>query len=550
MQHTASDELRRIRSQQTECDRMQAQLANGTIGLQEEHVLSRLRSQLLSAFDALDSDTQTVGEPLESAALKCIDSLQNLRSQAIKFGDLKSYGSDILVEEWSKWLQQVRTETNESLDTLRHLPDALTELASLVARARALAEGSETLSDLLADSEVEAAQSKLARIATLIEKRKSVTSIAQELSGDMLCYRGIANAIQKISASCTDAKVAWAHAEQVEWFWKHSKKPFERSLAAKQAAEARMQVRSKLSSCQSSLARATEAYRDHVKKLLSGNTTNKPAQKRKTDSLMNAVKPLGAILDAVAKIELQSKDRRLPLEQMENCTEDQNGSSAALDAKFYPFIQGIKKLEDSIYEACATSLASANSCIEVIKAAREDASERLQLSERNDKLSAELQQAEQNLSSRIRSVRQSAYLDNVNVWSNIANIRRAAERSSVYFQLASDLLETRNTYVKRPNHNEVDLPLLVDISFGIRKTLARFIELTTSGGAQAAVSGKTDTIEDRRKKRDKQTQDVLRRLQAKLDNSQSVDTQVEELTNQACSERLLARLYEGWMPFV
>mmetsp|Transcript_8023 Transcript_8023/g.14714 ORF Transcript_8023/g.14714 Transcript_8023/m.14714 type:complete len:2180 (+) Transcript_8023:151-6690(+) len=494
--------LRTIRQQQAECDSMQAQLANGAIGLQEEHVVSRLKSvtsaaigKVLSTDDKSLVATMRDTDPKKDANFltglvdlrnQCNDAIQvliDLRDLLQKYTDLKSYGDDTIVEDWLNWFQKTRKILNRALE---HDGDDLEIVAS------------------------------------------ELQEIVSALSPGVILEN-----IKREGESCTDAKRAWQNAVAIQWYWRTSGGSFERTLSSTQAIDQHSDIRRRLLQAQQKLAASIEAFRS-VSKQWKG--TGQDSKRKVVSEILDTIKPLTILIDSVTKIEAHSRDLRI-------LSNDGKLSIAALDQQFFPLLAETKEAFQE-YTFLAKHVKhlkqTLESLAEQVKKSREAYEEaKLKIQDTLD----EKRSLEKKIAHLTTKVRESAHVDNVQVWSNISNIRRGANKEGPFYSLATKLTALRNKCVE-----EKDFNTLVSTCNEIRVALS---ELSRRGNTGSGDYGRQQLSEDSKKKRKQaMAADILKRMQHKLDSQETVTEQVETLTNQATSNDRLSRIYEGWMPFV
>jgi len=540
-----STHLRSVRTQQRECDSIQAQVANGVIGLQEDHVLSKLRHQCVTALASLISEdglrlssvvrggssingggstmedenaVVDAGRLLRKVSQEALAALENLRELVCFYSEVREYGADTTVEDWQEWFHTSRSEANDIMEAFEDLGTVLHRVSggsgsNTSSNAKQLEQFSQDLERFTAE------ETQLDRILT------------------SLSPGAIYSSIQETALVCNDERVAWRHAQSISWFWSTGSR-IERSQAAIEAVEKRASIRKRLLLAQSALSSALDRLRWKSNKW-KGEVE---ARKRVIRDIENAMKSLAHFLDSVVKIEAHGRDLRI----VNNVTEEY--SAAPLDARFQPILENLAVPVRDFLGAVRESLAAASKVAELQVSLGGHLTRQRDLKQQL-KLALETRDAaSRKLSTRLRMIRRAAYVDNVQVWANISNIRRAADKEGPYFTLATRLVEARNRLLRRKG--VFDLPLLLKIAGEIRRQLSAFVELAQSTSASDYGRRQAADQESRKRRKQAMASEVLRRLHSKLDTGSGVVERVDSLVKAAVAPDVLSRMYEGWMPFV
>ncbi|GBG28042.1 Serine/threonine-protein kinase SMG1 [Hondaea fermentalgiana] len=521
-----TEALQSIIQVQGRCDRMQAQLASGSIALQQGHVLPRIDASLTQAFAMLDVRRDASAGKLKTVAEEAMRSLESLQSDLKQHGEADGYGSNTLVDDWVSRFQTMRMGVYEILDM-----------------ALAVIE-----TDRLSAKEME-------RLASNVERAEE--GIRNTVAGVEADH--IRSTVASVAQTCVDPSVAWRHAFALDWFWNAGIGAFDRSAAALSAVKARLELRRQLARLEKELASSIEAFRR------AGAQTDTSRR-----AVLESAEALSRVLSSVAKIEAQALDVRVPATTMIAADSSESGApgaaaaaaavgaggrldepmalhsweSMSMDTEFGPLAEEAAKEVEELARGIREGLALARRIRALREAAREvDDAEAAHRRFREKKV-AEAERARAALNDKIEVLRNSALLGNAQVWANISNIRRGADQEGPFFELASDLIAQRTL----SSQADIKLARLVQCTQRIRDRLRKLLALARKGTGD--FGRRPPDEETQRKRRQVKAAEVLRRVDAKLSDAEPVASLVATLTSQATSEKRLARMYEGWMPFV
>lgn len=519
-----TEALQSIIQVQVRCDRMQAQLASGSIALQQGHVLPRVEASLTKSFTTFDVRRDAPAADLKATTDRAMTCLNDLQRGLKQYGEASTYGSQTLVDDWLARLQILRSSIHEVLDTAQSLVDVKDYSFS--------------------DRDIERMTQSIRRC------QQNIESTISGVNPD-----NVQDQVAQIAKQCIDPTIAWKHAYALDWFWNAGIGAFDRSGAALSAVKARLDLRRELLYMDAELGRSIEAFR---RAGAQSDTSRR--------SVLESAESLKRVLSSVAKIEAQAADIRIPPSMEEdtgynsgNKPEGTEGSSAgttgvpmalqswesmSLDAEFLPLVEETSREVFELARGVLEGLELMQQTRGLREAAKEiDEAEEARRQYRQGKLD-KAEQLRSALENELEHVRSTALLNNAQVWANISNIRRGADQEGPFFELASDLIAQRTL------SSQVDITLnrLVQCTQRIRESLRKLLTLARKGTGD--FGRRAPDEETQRKRRQVKATEVLRRLDAKLSASEPVETLVATLTAQATSEKRLARMYEGWMPFV
>jgi hypothetical protein len=302
--------------------------------------------------------------------------------------------------------------------------------------------------------------------------------------------------VARAAAGLADASAGWRRATSLTWFWNHSRVPYERTSGAVAAAARRIEVRRALRAARQRLV-------EHAARGTSGPSLR-----------------LKLLIDGACAAEQHSRDLRLP------------GVPAPLDDKCAPPLSELANATRTLAQATASKAAAlaAISRRRRARAARTAAAARLGV--------------------RLRAVARAACADDVELWAHVSNVRRSADTDGPFYPLAVQLLEERASLRQQAQDGaaHANPEVLVRTVGKIRRLLSRILNHARAG---AGDDGRQADLGERRRRNQKLADEVLRRVHNKLEpTAQDVQQQLEQLVQHATGPDRLAKMYEGWMPFV
>jgi len=440
--------------------------------------------------EAKQAETAANDSALEEAISSAVDVAKAYEAVLLKFNvGSQELARLSLVEEWRQTVLQLRNEVELAINASNRL--------------------FQSVEDAVSSSDV----------ANL---DKAVQSGSHFANGLMEKYspKHIFTQIKNVAESCYDPVEGWRYAHAIQWFWK-SGNAFDRTSAVIEAVELRSSLRERLQEAARSLSRKLEPHRKRSNKT----------------QIHDQIKPLVTALEGLSKLEQSGRDLR---------TSATHDSLSSLDGKFrstmmnaidvlVTFLDSAKDLKLRLLKLNEERSALSDVAQEVAKMKLE-LHKRRQVAEDCDRRISEL----------VKKLSDEGMLENALVWTSFSNLKRDLSEDNPYFGCIEKALSSRAELPEEPIPDDIEgfVEKVKPITDSLRSFMDTFAEFPQ--GAQDFQSQNVTIKEKEKMLKD----DILRRIDERVAKSNTTSDRIKTLVSQATSPKRLAKMYEGWTPFV